>query len=78
MSSRKLTIEQLKIQSFVTSDTGFDIVTVKGGREYEVSKRVVDGGCWVSEVGGPETHGCPNHHLPRPKTSNGDEEDGGG
>ena len=50
---KKLKIEQLAIKSFVTSTSAIDPATIKGGKQYEVTERIVDGGCWASEIGGP-------------------------
>jgi len=67
MKKKKLKIEDLKVDSFVTSVEGNNMNTVKGGTgsawywflpekevKYEASVRDVAGGCWASEETGPE------------------------
>lgn len=64
MKKQKLSIDQLKVKSFVTTDEQIDLNTLKGGDtigisncrpvpEYENTKRIVMGACWYSEATGP-------------------------
>jgi len=62
---KKLSLDELKVKSFVTSENGLNTNTIKGGSLWqflcndvsptlgdkciENTKEVVNGGCWISE-----------------------------
>lgn len=56
MKSKRLNLSELKVKSFVTDQSAFDMDTLKGGSSVvtEASVRVVMNGCWVSQPTGPE------------------------